>query len=440
MKKIMSLLLVLMLLATSAIAMAEEQKTVTVGITASNEPAKKLLAAYEAETGVKVEMIEIVDSGDYRTKLALMLQSDETAPDVMYEDGFMVKSDAAAGILKPLDDYLADWEDWNQYEGAMKEVGLGIDGKVYAVCMSTDVQALWYNADVFEAAGLPREWQPKNWDDVLEAAKTLKEANADNPDFIPMFMWSTTAKTERTSMRTFQVLYSGTEGKCYDYEEGKWIVDKTNMKKVLDFIDKAWNEYELCSYDVASTTDGDNVSTTELANNNIGIYMTGSWIYANYIPGATYEWEGIDNGALQFTFFPTYEGEGQTTMSGGWTWVVPTKAKNPDAGWELIKWLSSAANSSQYAREDGSLPARNDAWQHENWTSQPYYELQSKFAESLSFTHFRDAVDNYNAVSGLYAQMVENVSFGLTSVEEALEIFEEDLRATVGDDLVKVVE
>ena len=39
----------------------------------------------------------------------------------------------------------------------------------------TDTRGLWFSKDVFAKAGLPADWQPKTWDEVLDAARTIKE-------------------------------------------------------------------------------------------------------------------------------------------------------------------------------------------------------------------------------------------------------------------------
>ncbi len=128
------------------------------------------------QPGKKVELVPIeADSNGYFTKLALMNQSGSEAPDVMYEDSFMVKTDADAGYLAPLDDYLAEWPDWDQYLDNAKEAGQGTDGKTYGVSLSTDTRAIWFNKEIFAQAGLDPNWQPKDWAEILETAETIKD-------------------------------------------------------------------------------------------------------------------------------------------------------------------------------------------------------------------------------------------------------------------------
>ena len=43
-------------------------------------------------------------------------------------------------------------------------------------------------------------------------------------------------------------------------------------------------------------------------------------------------------------------------------------------------------------------------------------------------------------MSALYAQMIENVAYDVLTVDKALETFEEDMKGTVGDGNVKVIE
>ena len=57
---------------------------------------------------VNLEPITNPAENAYYTKLDLMNQSSSTAPDVMYEDTFLVNSDVAAGYLAPLNSYLSN--------------------------------------------------------------------------------------------------------------------------------------------------------------------------------------------------------------------------------------------------------------------------------------------------------------------------------------------
>ena len=80
-------------------------------------------AQYEkAHPGMKVELEPIqADENDYYTKLNLMSRSASTAPDVLYEDTFLVNSDISAGYLAPVDSYLSKWSDWSQFTDGVQD-------------------------------------------------------------------------------------------------------------------------------------------------------------------------------------------------------------------------------------------------------------------------------------------------------------------------------
>ena len=75
--------------------------------------------------GKKVEIIEIVNGSDMYTKITMMMQSKETSPDLITEDGFMIMSDAEAGYLEPLDEFMKNWEDAGQFEQAILDGAKG---------------------------------------------------------------------------------------------------------------------------------------------------------------------------------------------------------------------------------------------------------------------------------------------------------------------------
>ena len=73
---------------------------------------------------VNLEPIQAAEN-DYYTKLDLMNRSASTAPDVLYEDTFLVNSDISAGYLAPIDDQLAKWTDWSQFTAGFEGVRQG---------------------------------------------------------------------------------------------------------------------------------------------------------------------------------------------------------------------------------------------------------------------------------------------------------------------------
>jgi multiple sugar transport system substrate-binding protein len=83
---------------------------------------------------VKLQPISASEN-DYYTKLQLSMRSPRTAPDMCYEDTFLINSDISAGYLTALDDRISSWPDWSQFKDTAKTAAQALDGKTYGIPM-----------------------------------------------------------------------------------------------------------------------------------------------------------------------------------------------------------------------------------------------------------------------------------------------------------------
>ncbi|MFC5099601.1 ABC transporter substrate-binding protein [Kibdelosporangium philippinense] len=119
------------------------------------------------------------DDKDYKTKVALDLKTGGGA-DVQEIDGIWLGEFAQAGQAKPLADLVGQdkvdaWEGWSKIPSAVTALG-DFEGKRYGVPVGTDGRVLYFNKKLFTRAGLPADWQPRSWDDVLAAGQKLKRS------------------------------------------------------------------------------------------------------------------------------------------------------------------------------------------------------------------------------------------------------------------------
>lgn len=412
---------------------APAAQTVKIAISSYNADwATGVIQEYmDANPNVTVELIE-VSGNDMNTKLTMMMQSEETAPDLIAEDGFMVKSDAAAGYLHPLDEYLASWEDFANFAPSVLENGRGADGKQYALPYSTDVQGIWYNAVLMAQAGIPVPFEPKNWDELLDAARKLKAIGGE--DFIPLALFNSKAQGEAASMRTFQNLYFGTGAQLFDFDQQKWIVDHANMLKVLEFVNTVYSEGLGGSLGVVSASNlSDLLRSDYMRNGRFGMFISADGTIGEYGPQGKYAWaEALDH--LGFAKIPTADGSapGFTTISGGWTWAIPAKASNKDGGMELLKFITNKENHTKFCQRYNVLAVRSDVMEAPEYLARDMSVVKDATA-MLEFTHFRPSVDGYSGVTSLYTDMVESVATGSSTPQEAIDIFQSELVRMVGE-------
>lgn len=380
--------------------------------------------------GKKVELVPIKASdADYYTKLQQMLRSPRTAPDLVYEDTFLINSDITSGYLKPLDSYLAKWQDWGQFIDTAKSAARGEDGKTYGVPDGTDTRGLWFDKRVFEKAGLPTDWQPRNWDEVLAAARTIKKKV---PGVTPLNVYTGKPAGETASMQGFEMLLygtnDGTSDPLYDKTSKKWIAGSQGFKDALSFVETVYKDK--LGPDVSDALDPNYRNTVWgelMPQGKLGINLDGSWLPQNWLKGSGHEWSDWSQ-QLGLAYMPTQHGQapGKVSMSGGWTWAVPAKAGNPDLAFDFIKTMQTKANAEKWYIANSGIAVRKDVASDPSYTSaQPGIKF---FTDLVASTHYRPAYTAYPKVSTAVQEAMESVTTGDASVDKAASTYDSTLK------------
>ena len=392
----------------------------------------------QAHPGATVKLQPIVASeNDYYTKLQLSMRSPRTAPDMCYEDTFLINSDIAAGYLSPLDDKISSWPDWSQFKATAKTAAQALDGKTYGIPDGTDVRALWFNKKIFEKAGLPTDWQPKNWNDIITAAQAIKQKV---PGVIPLNVYAGTGVGEAASMQGFEMLlYGMPSGTLFDKQSQKWVVNSKAFTDALTAYQQIWTGGLGPSPQQAlAPTWGNTVSQEMLPQQKLAIDLDGSWLSGNWLPSGAAPWPEW-NSVLGNAYMPTQggEGSGKVTMSGGWTWAIPKNAQNPNAAWEFIKMLTSKAGELEFDIKNVQIPVRSDV------AADPSYikanPTNKFFSDLVESTIYRPAYAEYAKISLLIQQATEKVVTGTADPATAAKFYDDGVKQVVGADKVTTI-
>ncbi|MFF4030448.1 extracellular solute-binding protein [Streptomyces sviceus] len=389
----------------------------------------------KANPGKKAELVPIkAPDSEYYTKLQQMLRSAKTAPDLVYEDTFLINSDITSGYLKPLDPYLAKWPDWNRFIDTAKAAAKAEDGKTYGVPDGTDTRGLWFDKGIFAKAGLPADWQPKTWDEVLDAARTIKRRV---PDVTPLNVYTGKPAGEAATMQGFEMLLYGTEDRLYDDSAKKWIAGSQGFKDALSFVETVYREK--LGPDVSTALDP-NIQTIVrgdlLPKGKLGIDLDGSWLPQDWLPGSGHEWPEWSR-ELGLAYMPTQHGQtpGKVSMSGGWTWAVPAKAGNPDLAFEFVKTMQTKANAQKWYVANSGISVREDVAADPAYAkAQPGIKF---FTDLVASTHYRPAYPAYPRVSTAIQEAMEGVTTGDVSVEDAVKGYDDSLKEATDNQVIE---
>ena len=335
MKKVLSLVLaVMMLLTLASFAFAEDEKVLTI-VTWDANTTPYLVAqkeAYEAShPGVKVEYVDVA-SQDYAVKASTMLSGGDTSDIFMVKEITDMINWQKAGYEEPLTPFIEkSGMDRSGFVGM--EANYAIDGTQYALPFRSDFWVLFYNKDLFDAAGKAYPTNDTTWDEYADLAIAMS-GNGNYGTHYHTWLsavvnWdvcdgqNTLIDGEYDDMAYFYDLYQKIEdaGGCMAYSEVK--------------------------------ASGLHYSGA-FANGNIAMMPMGYW-YVSTLIG--YNKDGTCNFNWGIVSVPHKDGVAAGSSFGNLTGaMINAKSANKDLAWDYISWLCGEEGSLATAAT-GTRPA-----------------------------------------------------------------------------------
>jgi len=394
--------------------------------------------AQQQEAGVEAT-IEFVPSGvddeDYKSRLALDLRSGAGA-DVMSIDGIWVGEFAQAGYIAPLGDVVGGeavegWEGWGQITDSVEALMM-FEGERYGIPLGTDGRVIYYNKDLFTQAGLPTDWQPQSWQDVLDAAQALSEL----ADVTPLQLNAGTPMGEATTMQGFLPLLAGT---------GVQLYDGTDWQGATEEVIASLEVYEtvyatgLGDPQLQQSAKGRDESFARFAEGQLGILLESDYFWRDVINPETgiAPMENRDE-VVGWALIPAREpgsginGQDFVSYSGGGGWVLNPNTEYPQQAWELMQFMNSQEAMTELLKDQPSISQRQDVNQ-ELLGNDPHLSFIAE--EVLPITTFRPSLAVYTQVSLLLQEATADVVAG-TPPEEAAQTYQDELIELVGEENV----
>jgi len=162
------------ILAGCAGAGQDEVSFMVFGDPAELKAYQELVAAFEDKyPGIQVELRHVASQGDYQKQLVTAFSAG-VEPDVMLLNYRRFMQFAARGGLEPLGPYLDKSQKLKAadlYPQALE--AFQWDGKTWCVPQNISSLVVYYNRQLFDAAGLPYPVPGWSWDDFLSTARLL---------------------------------------------------------------------------------------------------------------------------------------------------------------------------------------------------------------------------------------------------------------------------
>src|SRR6201994_473873 len=379
---------------------------------------------------VKINNIVTTSESTYYSKLDLLERSSSTSPNVVYEDSFLVQSDAAAGYLAAMPQ-LKNFREWKALSPPFQKV-TEYNGTPYAMMTETDVQQIYFDKALLLKAGLPANWKPTTLNSILTAAEAIK---AKDPGVIPLWVYTGTPLGEASSFRGFQFLLLGTNSRLYDNSTGKWETGGAGFTQVFNFLAELHSKgLEEPTADWSNPNAGTVLNSQLMPSQKVAMAIDGSWVSTQWLPGQAAPWKAGFS-TYSVADIPTANGQspGVTNLSGGWSLAIPAKSSNQSLAYQFIETANSPALLAKYDAVSGQLPVEanvaNNSIFKNGISSDPLFQEAVKYAAT---TNYRPSFGPYNTLSTDIAAITGQVSLGQLSAAKAESTWAADVKQAAG--------
>lgn len=330
--------------ATAVTASAADKKEVVIWDYFETDAQKQMMQSLIDEFNASQDEYEAshvyVPFADYEKQLTLGIASGEL-PDLVILDGCGMASFIQLGLFGDISDADINWDEY--MEGPMESTML--DGKHYGIPFATNCTALFYNKDLFDAAGIDYPDENTTWDEFHEMAKALTK------DGVSGFGNAAT-NTDEGTFQCLQWLYTA-GGSYTDIEDGVDVYKL--MQEMIE--DGSWTK------ECVNWTQSD-VNNNFMAG-NLAMQQNGPW----QIPGIEANAPDLNYGV---TVLPKKDADSEqaTSILGGENMGVVNKDDTSGAE-AFLKYYDQTDVMVDAMKQYGSYPPKTEAAKDSYWTDDP---------------------------------------------------------------------
>jgi len=377
---------------------------------------------------------------DLVNKVALEYKNPSTTPDVFMLPSGYVGQWVGSDYLLPLDSFVNDATKapfWSTFPKVIQDESR-INGKVYAVNTGENNSAIYYNTSMLKKAGISVPWNPKNWDDLLAAARAVKASGQKVVAF-----WApagTSAGAGGVLQGSANMVYGSSTPTIFDYKTNKWVVDSPGLREVFSFYKSIYSEGLGGSTSDLFSPKAVGRPVVLLKDHQMAIAIGSNW-FADAWTEDNRHWATAAQEASAIPI-PTSHGQapGSASTLGGWAVAISKVTKHPQLSWGLLKVIQSDDNQTYIANRAGFVPPSQTVAK-----SLGYLEFAPPFNKA-----FGDALPNSRLVPSEqegYPVWVQGIGQATgqiatdpnTSVDAAIKILKDTVTNQVGADKVETL-
>jgi N,N'-diacetylchitobiose transport system substrate-binding protein len=338
------------------------------------------------------------------------LSSGKNIPDITELGNTDTPTEAASGILAPLNSNLQSWSGTSGLvQGMLANDTQG--GTTYAVPWFGGVRGVWYRTDQFKKAGITST--PTTWAQLLADAQKLQQTYPGTYGF--------DAITNDTN--AFASFIWGAGGQIATQSNGTWTADLTSpaTEAAIKYYVSLYSTYHLSpSKYIGQTELGNAGATSGGPNEDFGLgkldmYIDGPWAKST-LPA-----NSVDAANISSFPIPSQNGPNPAPVfAGGSDLAVFKTSPNQQAAWDLITVMDNTANSTSFAKLSGFFPPYSAAISNGVYPGDAFMSGFAKAALNgqtapLNAKNWPTADNgNYNIIPTMLKQLMNGAPFAST--------------------------
>ncbi|MGD2127164.1 MAG: sugar ABC transporter substrate-binding protein [Desulfobacteraceae bacterium] len=275
------------------------------------------------------------------------------APDVFHVHAFSLPMFFSKGFAKDLTPFI-EKEDPGFLE-AWYPLPIDLmqyEGKVQAMPGDYMTMVLFYNTEMFKAAGLDPNAPPKTWDDFLEYAKKLTR-DTDGDGKVDQWGFGTVgAKSPGFSLRFGPFLWSF-GGDYLTPDMKRSALDSSEAREAFKFFVELYTKHKVVPPGLTAMNPQE--VRTQLAQKKVAMIMGSGWTppIVNKINPDLKAFEVLKAA-------PAPMKRKQATAIWLSSWVMSPNTKHPDEAWELLKFVTSKEMELKWFVDNRVTSSRKD--------------------------------------------------------------------------------
>ncbi len=363
-----------------------------------------LVAAFQAaHSEVDVTLTHIPSAGDYRTKLVTDFAAG-TPPDVSLLNYRRVGAFAAAGQLEPLGPYL-DNSDLIAREDFYPITLEAFTWEGDVLCIPQNISSLvvYYNRDLFSAAGLAEPADDWTWDDFVTAAVALTQ-DTDGDGTIDQYGAGIEPSLYRLSPFIWQ-----NSGRLVDDPANPTQLGLTRLPS-LQALEWFVSLQTVHGVVPDRTAEASIDSQTRFIQGTTAMYFDSRRGTPTYREAAGFDWD----------IAPLPRGPEAAGILHSDAYCLSAVAKDKDAAWSLIEFANSPEGQTIVARSGRTVPSLRAVAESDAFLDPTAKPARSRlFLDTIDDLQMVPLISTWEEIESTASEEIERAFYGDISAEEA---------------------